>query len=602
MTDSITHLRDLDGFANIGDYGVIGNGRGVALVAADGAVDWWAVPRLDSSPAFAAVLDPQRGGHVLLRPVDEDAEMERRYLPHTNLLQTTFTTSSGSVRMTDSLNSGNAGALPWSELARRVEGLSGSVTMKLAVVPGNGLGRWEPWARLDGHGPLLHAGQVTLGVTCSEGIELKTGHARVDAQFEVAEGETALVAVVASQDEPLFFPSVATVASRMDMTAANWRQWCSQVTWRGERREQVVRSALALKLLMMADTGATAAAATTSLPESVGGPKNWDYRFCWVRDSSMMIDAMLTCGLQEEVHAAMAWLLRTMRADGPGIHVMYTLEGELPTSSEHAPVPGYRHSTPVMIGNGASSQLQLGIYGDLFGAVERWVKAGHALDVNTGRQLSDLADACADRWRRADSGLWELGQDEQYTSSKMNCWRALDTAARLAEQGHFGGRPGRWKQEAEIVRAWVGDHCWSERKQAYTFFAGTDDLDASVLLGARFGFDRGERMASTIKAVQEELSTGPLVYRYSGVHREEQTFIACAYWLVEALARTGQLKQARAQMSSLDRMHGPLGLLSEMCTPGTFDLVGNIPQALSHLSLINAAEAIREEEGEAQGN
>jgi GH15 family glucan-1,4-alpha-glucosidase len=407
--------------------------------------------------------------------------------------------------------------------------------------------------------------------------------------------ERVVVAVLVSDGVPLFMADVDAIDRRLDMSAAAWRHWSSQVQWVGERREQVVRSALALKLLMMARTGAIAAAATTSLPESVGGSKNWDYRYSWIRDAALTIGAMATCGLQEEVYGAIAWLLRTIRANGPDVQVMYTLDGTPAPEARELDVPGYRHSAPAVVGNDASTQLQIGVYGDLFGVVAAWVFDGHILDTATARQLADLADRCADVWHRDDAGIWELPVSRPFTSSKMNCWRAMDRAASLAEAGHIAGSGSRWRAEADKIKRWVDEHCWSERKQAYTAYAGTDDLDASVLLGAPWGFESGDRMSATIDAVKAELGAGTLLYRYSGADREEQAFIACSYWQVQALAVVGRRAEAKKLMIELDAVASPLGLLSEMSTPGTGELVGNLPQALSHLTLINAAAMLRGE-------
>ncbi|HWF71523.1 MAG TPA: glycoside hydrolase family 15 protein, partial [Mycobacterium sp.] len=586
-------IRDSDGFAKIGDYGVLGDGRGVALVAADGSIDWWAVPQLDSPPTFAALLDPEYGGRIELRPTDPETTTTRRYLPDTNLLETTFTTATGQVRITDSLNSGTAGALPWTELARRVDGISGSVELRFAVTPGDGLRRWQPWAEDDERGPILHAGPLTMGVRCSPQVTVAVRFEGVEATFVVAEGERRITAVVASDKDPLFFCQVDSIDRRIDPTAENWRRWSRQVQWTGDGRDRIVRSALALKTLVIAGTGAVAAAATTSLPERVGGTKNWDYRFCWVRDAALTVDALAVLGLQEEVHAAVAWLLHAVHGNGPHIHVMYTLGGDIPEVVHQPNVPGYRGSRPVMVGNDAASQTQLGVYGDLFGTVADWVFRGHLLDVGSARQLSDLADCCADEWRRDDAGIWELPIERPYTSSKMNCWRALDAAARLAEAGQLTGTGKRWRAEARRIKSWIAQHCWSDAKRAYTFYAGTDDLDASVLLGAEVGFDQGQKMSSTIDAVGVELGAGPMLYRYSRVCDEEETFTACAFWRVHALVCVGRLDEARELMRQLDAdVAGPLGLMSEMRVAETGDAMGNIPQALSHLAYIRAASAL----------
>lgn len=594
---ALATLRDPDGFAPIGDYAVIGDGRGAALVAADGAVDWWAVPRLDSPPAFSALLDPVHGGRLELRPVDADAVATRRYLPHTNILESTYRTGSGVVRVTDSLNSGDAGELPWGELARRVEGIEGSVEMRLTACPGDGLKTWQPWVEADPRAPLLHAGTLTLALRCSESIALHVGPERVEGTFTAQAGDRLMVGVVAAGDQPLYLCDVESIDRRLDVSAEAWRRWSAQVPWRGAGREQIVRNALALKLLLMSDTGAIAAAVTTSLPESIGGAKNWDYRFCWIRDAALTIDALSICGQHAEVHAAITWLLAAIRRNGPDVHVLYTLDGQLATSARKPAVPGYKHSTPVMVGNDATSQTQLGVYGDLFGTVANWVFGGHVLDVRSARELSDLADRCADEWRHDDAGIWELHTDRPYTSSKMNCWRALDAAARLAQADQLIGTGKRWAHEAKRIKAWVRENCWSPHKRAYTFYAGTEDLDASVLMGAGFGYDSGADMSSTIDAVTDELGVGPLLYRYSGAQREEQTFLACAYWRVSALTEVGRVAEARALMTELDSVASPLGLLSEMVTAGSNELISNMPQALSHLTFIKAAARLREAAG-----
>ncbi|MBE7190532.1 MAG: glycoside hydrolase family 15 protein, partial [Jatrophihabitans endophyticus] len=347
---------------------MIGDGRSTALIAADGSVDWWAVPQIDSPPAFAALLDPRHGGAFTLRPRDGEADVRRRYLPHTNQLETTFVTGTGSARVLDSLNSGNAGPLPWTEFARRVDALDGSVEFEFRISVGTGLDRWQPWTERDARGVIVHAGSLTIGLRCSAAVECVVEHRTISGRFTVAAGEHCTVALVASEREPLYLADLAAVESRIGYTTASWRHWAAQVRWEGAGREQIVRSALALKLLMVR-TGALAAAATTSLPEQVGGRKNWDYRFAWIRDAALTIDAMAQCQLQEEVHAATAWLLQTIRRHGHDVHVMYTLDGGLTQQTTNPPVPGYRHSLPVQIGNDATGQVQLGIYGDLFETV-----------------------------------------------------------------------------------------------------------------------------------------------------------------------------------------------------------------------------------------
>ncbi len=594
--------RDEDGYVALGDYAVLGDGRSVALLARDGGVDWWALPRLDAPPAFSALLGPAQGGRLALRP-SVPASTTRRYLPGTNVVETTWTTDTGTVVVTASLNCGVSGLLPWSELAFRVVGVEGSVELTLEVRPGDGLGRWQPWTSDGPQGPLLHAGEMTLGVRVADPGSLEVSARHIGCRLVVEAGERAVVGVVGTSGRPLYLPDVDAVDARIELSTRRWREWSAQVDLPGgdvlgpDALDRVGRSALALKLLLMTGQGSVAAAATTSLPEQVGGPKNWDYRYCWIRDAVFTVDALSACGLQEEVHAAVSWLLGTIRRHGPDLHVMYTLDGSLPGGEDTATVDGYRGSRPVRLGNGAASQLQLGVFGDLFGTVSRWVRDGHVLDVSSARELTDLADRCADTWLLDDAGIWELHDARPYTSSKMNCWRALDAAARLADDGHLAGPGRRWRTEADRVRRWVQENCWSDRRAAYTFFAGSDELDASVLLGARYGFDVGDRMSSTIDAVVGELGAGPLVYRYSGVHREEQTFVACAYWLVEALAAVGRVGEARTRMTRLDAVANDLGLMAEMSVPDTFELTGNLPQALSHLAHVNAAATFADRSG-----
>jgi GH15 family glucan-1,4-alpha-glucosidase len=592
----VSGLDRVDGYAPIESYAGLGDGRSVALVALDGAIDWWAVPDLDSVPAFGALLDAEGGGSVVLRPVD-DFTARRRYLDGTNVVETEFRTASGRVRVTDALTTGVAGRLPWTELARRVEGLSGTVRMRWQVAPGNGLARFAPWARPGDAGPLLHLDDLTLGVVTHDVGEPEITDRDTGGTFTASAGSRGLLAIVGTRAEPLYLPSPEEIDGRIEQTVDSWRTWTRGLRWTGPWCDQVLRSALALKLLLYAPTGAIAAAATTSLPERIGGGKNWDYRYTWTRDTAYTLDAFVRCGLREEVHAAMSWLLATVDRHGPTLQPFYRLDGGLPGGASRPDIPGYRCSRPVRDGNDAAGQLQLGPYGDLFQTVYLCVCDGHILDTGTARRLADLADRCCDEWQHRDAGMWELPAEQHFTLSKISCWQALDRAARLAELGHLPASGRRWHAEAERVRGWVHEHCWSARRRAYTMCAGTEDLDAGVLLGARFGFDRGPRMVSTIAAVREDLGQGPLLYRYTGMDKEEGAFLACSYWAVEALAFTGQLDEARTLMTETLERTGDAALLPEMVDPRTGSFLGNLPQALSHLALINAASAVEEAQG-----
>jgi len=589
----MSSLRRRDGYVPIADYAVLGDGRTVALVAADGRLDWWPMPTLDAAPVVAAILDPRDGGHFALAPTAAFA-VQRRYVPETNVLETTYTTSTGTARVTTSLNVGGAGRLPWTELAWRLEGLEGSVDMAWEFVPGDRFGQARPSVTLQDKVPVVEAGDQTLALITDNASGTEVSPHLVSGAVALRPGSRRVLAVIGTTCEPLPLPEPRHIDARIDATVESWQRWSTHVDYEGRWPGAVRRSALALKTLLFEPGGAIAAAASTSLPEVLGSSKNWDYRFAWVRDSSFTLDAFIELGLHEEVHAAVSWLLAAVRRSAPDLHVFYTLEGGLPGDEQLLDVPGYRHSRPARAGNGAARQSQLGTYGDLLDTVWRYVNAGHLLDHHTGQLLAELTNHCCATWMDKDSGLWELAQREHYTISKIGCWAALDRATRLAAAGHLPDESAaRWGAEAAAVRSWIDANCWSESKQAYVFFAGTHELDAAVLLAGRTGFDRGPRLRSTIDAIVTELGRGPYLYRYSGMQDEEGAFVACTFWLVEALLWTGQFDRAMALMDRAVGFGNDLGVLSEQVDPATGEFLGNVPQGLSHLALINAANAFK---------
>ena len=588
--------RRRNGFAPIDAYAVLGDGRTVALVAEDGAVDWLPTSALDGHPTFAGLLDPHAGGSIELSPT-EPFTVVRGYVDGSNVLQSVFRTEHGAVRVTDSLNVGRAGRLPWTELARRVEGLEGSVALRWSVAPDSTIGPARPWTWMRDDSPLLEVADDHLTVrTTGLGRPTVTGHA-VYGEATISAGERGLLAVVGTHAQPTFQPSCADIDSRIDMTIADWQGWCEGVDYDGPWHAAVRRSALALKLLVHAPSGAIAGAATTSLPEAIGGERNFDYRYAWIRDASFTIDAMTHLRMHEEVHAALAWLLRTVSVTAPDLRVFYRLDGSIPDAEERTlPVRGYRDSQPAVAGNSAETQTQLGCFGDLFDAVFRFVQHGAVLDPHTARLLSDLADRVCDVWMLSDAGIWELGDNQQYTISKISCWVALDRAVRLATAGQLASaHVDRWRHEAALVHEWVDENCWSAAKRAYTFYAGTDELDASVLLAARTGFcPSGDvRLSSTIDAISDELGEGPLLYRYGSVRGKEGCFLACCFWRVQALAHVGRRDEAVTLMDELVGLSNDVGLFSEEMAPGSHELRGNFPQALSHLALITAARDLQ---------
>jgi GH15 family glucan-1,4-alpha-glucosidase len=581
------------GYVDLRSYGAIGDGRTVALIALDGSIDWLPLPDLDSRPVFGRLLDAKSGGSIQLAPT-EDFTVTRRYVPDTNVLQTTFTTASGVVRLTDALVTGIAGRLPWAELARRVDGIRGSVRLRWRVEPGTMLGTASPWVDDTVYGKVLRVDGLTLTVRGVDHGPRGGGGQALAGSFTTTAGSRHVLAIAASEGEPAHMPVPELTDVGVDRTVRNWRYWSKEFHYEGEWASEVQRSALALKLLIHSPTGSIAAAATTSLPENHVGDKNWDYRFAWVRDVAYTVRALVRFGLREETYAAVAWLLRTIRAHDSDVAIFYALDGSLPGEVGTLDVPGWKNIGSVVEGNRAKDQLQLGVYGDVLAVLRVYVAAGNVLDIETGRMLAEITDRAADAWHRADSGIWELTEARHYTSSKMGCWQALENAAQLAELGQIPGDAGRWRAEAGRIRDWVNENCWSEDLQSYVAWAGGTDLDASVLLHAPSGFERGPRMSSTIDAVRAHLGRGPLLYRYSGADQEEGAFVACSFWAASALACVGRHDEATTLMNKLIALSNDVGLYSEMIDPETSEFLGNLPQALSHLALVNAAITIDE--------
>ncbi len=585
------------------DYAALGDGRSVALLAPDGAVAWWCVPNIDSAPLFDTLLDPAAGGSFVLQPT-EPFRGERRYRRDSNVLETVFTTAGGTARVTESMNSTLAGRLPWCELARRIEVVSGTVTLRARLVFGTRGDTVSPWLQPNPNGCIFHVGPVLGLFRATPNMRiLREDDRTILAEASLHEGERAVVAVVAGENEPLGVPPIDDMDGRIDLSDQAWRSWAEGLHYDGPHRESVRRSALILKLLLFSPSGAIAAAATTSLPERIGGSRNYDYRYAWVRDAAYTLAAFLRLGVIPESKAAFTWLIH--RLGETGAKVCYRLDGAPVPAVQDYGLPGYRGSRPVITGNVAAEQHQHGIYGDIFEAASLFVKTGNILDGDSAAVLSRLADECADRWRQKDSGLWELPDLQHYTMSKVSCWQALARAVDLAEGGHLPATcVPRWSRERERIAAWVEAHCWSEKKRAYTFYAGTERLDASLVLAARFGFpgpgaDTG-RMSSTCDAIRSELgrgppllSRGPWIYRTSGSEGEEGAFLACTFWLVEAYAELGRREEAEALMDdALKTLPSGAGVMSEMVDVKTGDYLGNLPQGLSHLALIHAAMSL----------
>ena len=585
--------RRQDGFLPLEGYAALGDGRSVALVGADGSIDWWCPSAIDGSPLFDRILDPHAGGRFSITP-KAPFTVERRYRQDSNVFELVFTTSTGRMRITDSLNSGSSGRLPWSELARRVDGLEGEVACRVEVLAARAVSSGSR-REASPHGDVLHLEGLITAFRAWGPVERTEENGRgVIARLVARAGERSTLAVLAGWDVPLILSPLAEIDARIDRSDEAWREWTGGLASLGVYDAAVRRSALALKLLVHSPSGSIAAAATTSLPERLGGVKNYDYRYAWLRDVTYTIKAFLRVGATAEAQAAFSWLTLTMRRHGGSVATMYTLDGGDVPGETLLDLPGYQASLPVRRGNRAAAQLQLGMFGDLFETASLFVAEGHVLDLATRKLLADAADRCARIWRSRDSGIWELERREHYTLSKISCWLALDRAVSLAGIGQLDSRRvPAWRRARDQVADWIETRCWSEARQAYTFYAGSGELDASLLLAVRFGYANKARLAATRDAVQRELGCGPHVYRYSGMQAEEGAFIACGFWLVEAFALLGERARAVAQMDAmLAACGGNLGLLHEQIDPANGAMLGNVPQALSHLALIHAACAL----------
>ncbi|BDH45331.1 glycosyl hydrolase [Salmonella enterica subsp. enterica serovar Choleraesuis] len=588
------------GYMGLSHYAAIGDGRSVALIASDGAIDWWCAPNMDSPPLFDRLLDADQGGYFQLEP-EQAYHVRRRYRPGSNVLETRFETAEGSVLLTESMNSSLAGRLPWCEIARRIEGVSGRVAMRLRFRAGTVAGTRSPWVRETSLGHVLHLGELMAMLNTSEDISLQPDGVDngVTARFVTSPGSRSIVALLATQNEPLTCASLTDIDNRIELTDSAWRQWSGALRYDGRFASMVRRSALALKFLLYSPTGALAAAATTSLPEGVGGRKNYDYRFAWVRDACLIIRSFISIGALEETQAAYSWLTETILRHKGNWSPCYTLRGDFVSQERYLPMPGYRDSQPVRVGNNACAQLQLGMYGDMLETARLFVNAGHILDSGTAHLLATLADSCADSWRQMDSGIWELPELQHYTHSRMACWQALDSAIQLAEiQELEPAGIKRWQAERDRIARWIEQHCWSEARQAYVFYPGTNRLDAALTLCWRYGMRvNPQRMQATYRAIIEELGhDGAMLYRYSGVEQEENTFVACSFWMVEALAKIGLRQEASVAMYkiiSIIRKTRKGSIFNEMYDPRRGEWWGNMPQGLSHLALIGAADALR---------
>jgi len=590
----------IDGYLPIRDYALVGDGRTTALVGTDGAIDWLCFPNIDSPSVFGRILDAGRGGSFILQP-SVPFQSRRRYLPDTNVLETTFETGRGVVRVTDAMTLPDQGLAPMRELARSIEGVSGSVPMRWRFWPRAEYGLKAPRLERRHDVPIATWANRAIAACHWQAGAPQWNDGGAESDFDVPAGERALLAIVGAYAEPLVMPGRADVLRRIDGTVTFWRQWARSREYEGPWDGLVRRSALALKLLIFAPSGGISAAPTTSLPEEIGGERNWDYRYCWIRDSNFSVDALLELGCHDEARSLFWWFLQATALTEPEVHVLYRLDGGVGPEERTLPLTGYRHSVPVRIGNGALQQLQHDIYGHLLETAWLYSEGHHRLDPDTGAVLGRVADHVCDIWRQPDSGIWEVRNGPfHFTHSKVMCWVALDRAVRLAARGELPDRrAARWRSEAMAIHTFVEERCWSDRLRSYTRTAGDGQVDASLLMLPTVGYGdpRGDRINGTIDAICRDLKHGDFVYRYhadDGVAGGEGCFLNCSFWLVSALARAGRLEEASSLMERLVARANDVGLYSEETDPSSGEFLGNFPQALTHLALIDAAVAIRD--------
>jgi len=594
----------------IADYGLLADGSSAALVSRGGSIDWLCLPRFDSPAVFARLLDPD-AGHWSIAPV-EPFEAVRRYAPGSLVLETTFTTASGVVRLVDAMavpdgqRGHDLGLDAPHEVLRLVTGVQGRVELRLELAPRPEYGLVRPLFRQSGDGGRTFGGPNQIAVRSA--VPVAVEGSTMTATFAVQPGDERGFALRWSAperpaDEPV---APGEVARRVEDVVAAWGSWeAAHDVYRGSRREAVRLSSRVLKGLTYRPTGAIVAAPTTSLPETVGGERNWDYRYAWIRDASLTLEALYVGACPDEATDFVSFMTSSA-GGGAGVEhslqIMYGIGGEHDLSERELPhLRGWRDSRPVRVGNGAWTQAQHDVYGELLNAL--WLYRAQLGDLHPEIQrfIAELADAAARRWTEEDAGMWEMrGEPRHHLSSKVLCWTALDRAVRLAPQlGEHAARVERWAAERDAVRAAVLERGWSERRQAYAQSFDADELDAAQLLMPLVGFLPADdpRMRSTIEAIARELTEDGLVLRYrnaqgrnaDGLLGEEGTFVICSFWLVSCLALAGEVGRAEALFERLAGAANDLGLLAEEIDSAGGELLGNFPQAFSHVGLITAA-------------
>ena len=597
------------GYNPIGGYGVIGNMRTAALVAMDGSIDWFCLPRLDSPSVFAAMLDDHKGGYFKIAPIAGEPELKQFYWPDTNVLVTRFLSDDGVGELTDFMPVGFVDGEHQDWLIRDVYAARGEVRFRMECRPAFNFARDAHEVIKATNGVCFRAPGLGLSLTSTVPIQIDANGAV--AEFTLKEGQRAIFAL-SRMDKDAPCGRCFSAAEGYEMlknTVAYWQRWLSHCTYQGRWREMVQRSALALKLMTYEPTGALIAAVTTSLPERVGGPRNWDYRYTWIRDSAFTLYALMRIGLVDEATRFMGWLEERCHELEPGkpLQIMYGIDGRHDLSEltlDH--LDGYKSSRPVRIGNAAFGQRQLDIYGELLDAVYLYNKYGAPISSELWEHLSQLLAWVCDHWREPDAGIWEIRDgDRHFVYSKLMCWVALDRGLRLADKRSFPADRARWLKERDAIYVDIMAKGWSEKRRAFTQSYGSDALDASnLLMPLTFFLSANDpRMLATVDAITAPVDRGglmsdSLLYRYdqgAGISGfgAEGSFNICTFWLVEALTRAGRTDPARLVQARLifEKMLGyanHLELYAEE-TGSRGQALGNFPLAFTHLSLISAA-------------
>lgn len=590
----------------IHDYAVVGDCRAAALVSRYGSIDWLCWPRFDSPSIFAAILDQDRGGYWAISP-SVPCEFKRAYVRDSNVLQTHFSCLSGRATLTDLMPVASEefkqqNMLPDHWLLRQLVCTEGELEIQIHFVPRAEYGAKAVRIRdLGACGLRMDVGRGSYWLRSN--VPLKNGGEDAYAKLLVKRGDEVQFSLSYAEESPAVLPVLGESArAAIDRSVQWWQHWAAKSSYEGPYRDAVTRSALVLKLLAYAPSGAIVAAATTSLPERIGDDLNWDYRYCWLRDASLTIRALLGLGYVEEAESFLSWLLHATRITQPELRILYTVFGEVaPSEKELKHLAGYGNSRPIRIGNGARNQLQLDVYGEVIDASAQYAQHGRKFDLSTQKVLVGLGKHVARNWDVSDEGIWEPRSGRRnHTYSRLMCWTALDRLVALDEKGILSGVPRDWfVKERDRIRQQIELRAWNEQLQSYVSSLDGDELDATLLRLSWYGFEKAdsERMKRTYSKVCEMLGAGDgMLFRYQR-QAAEGAFGICGFWAVENLALGGgTMLQAHHQFQQLLKSGNDLGLFAEEIDPHTGDALGNFPQAFTHIGLISAALTMEEQE------